>query len=137
MDSDGVRSPINYATAYLDLDFIYGRSEDEAESLRTLEGGLMNITDEGWPIQNPDGTWLVNARYTVTGTIFSMCLPEFVCLPESTKRTSSVEQGHPYRERPRKPCGKPFRFSPCSCALWQPSGGTSFRLPTSARQISR
>ena len=61
VDSDGVRSPINYATAYLDLDFVYGRSEEEAGLLRTLEGGLMNITAESWPIQNADGTWLVRA----------------------------------------------------------------------------
>ena len=55
-----VRSPINYATAYIDLDFVYGRSEEEAEALRTLEGGTMNITASGVPFQNEDGTWLVS-----------------------------------------------------------------------------
>ncbi|CAN0486709.1 unnamed protein product, partial [Laminaria digitata] len=45
--SDFVRSPVNYATAYIDLDYVYGRSEAEAEALRTLEGGLMNVTDSG------------------------------------------------------------------------------------------
>lgn len=54
-----MRSPTNYATSYLDLDFVYGRSEEEAEALRTLEGGLMSITDAGLPLQNADGTWQV------------------------------------------------------------------------------
>ena len=57
--ADSVRSPVNYATAYIDLDFVYGRSEAEAEALRTLEGGFMNVTDSGVPQQNADGTWLV------------------------------------------------------------------------------
>lgn len=61
-DGDDVRSPINYATAYVDLDFIYGRSEAEAAALRTLEGGLMNVTETGVPFQNADGTWLVNKQ---------------------------------------------------------------------------
>ena len=58
--SDSVRSPVNYATAYIDLDFVYGRTEAEAEALRTLEGGLMSVTDTGVPHQNEDGTWLVS-----------------------------------------------------------------------------
>lgn len=57
--NESVRSPINYATAYIDLDFIYGRSEVEAQDLRTLEGGFLNITDSGLPHQNADGTWKV------------------------------------------------------------------------------
>lgn len=60
VDADGVRSPINYASSYLDLDFLYGRSEEEAEALRTMEDGLMNVTDAGVPFQNADGTWLVS-----------------------------------------------------------------------------
>lgn len=56
---DGVRSPINYATAYIDLDFVYGRSAEEAETLRTMEGGFMNVTETGVPFQTDDGAWLV------------------------------------------------------------------------------
>lgn len=54
-----VRSPINHATSFLDLDFLYGRSEREASALRTLEGGLMNVSDSGVPFQNEDGSWKV------------------------------------------------------------------------------
>lgn len=57
---NSVRSPINYATAYIDLDFVYGRTEAEAQALRTFEGGLMNVTESGVPFQNDDGTWLVS-----------------------------------------------------------------------------
>ncbi|CAB1097428.1 unnamed protein product [Ectocarpus sp. CCAP 1310/34] len=58
--TDGVRSPINYASSYIDLDFVYGRSAEAAELLRTMEGGFMNVTDSGVPFQNEDGTWLVS-----------------------------------------------------------------------------
>lgn len=56
-----VRCPINYATAYIDLDFMYGRTEEEALSLRTLDGGLMNITEDGLPHLNEDATWKVTS----------------------------------------------------------------------------
>lgn len=55
-----VRSPINHATAYLNLDFLYGRDEQTAQSLRTFEGGRMNLTDDGLPFLNVDGTWKVS-----------------------------------------------------------------------------
>lgn len=55
----GVRSPVNYATAFIDLEYVYGRTEDMALSLRSMEGGFMNITDEGLPHLNADGTWKV------------------------------------------------------------------------------
>lgn len=58
--SDSVRSPVNYATSYIDLDFMYGRSEEEAKGFRKLEGGLMNVTASGVPFQNVDGTWMVS-----------------------------------------------------------------------------
>lgn len=58
--SNAVRNPVNYATAHIDLDFMYGRSADEAAALRTLEGGFMNISEAGLPFQNSDGTWLVS-----------------------------------------------------------------------------
>lgn len=58
--TDGVRSPINNASSYIDLDFVYGRSAEEAELLRTMEDGFMNVTDSGVPFQNEDGTWLVS-----------------------------------------------------------------------------
>lgn len=62
-DDDGalVRNPINYASAFLDLDFVYGRSEEEARDLRTMEGGMMNLTDDGLPFLNKDGTWKVRS----------------------------------------------------------------------------
>lgn len=58
--SDSVRNPVNYATSYIDLDFMYGRSEEQAKGFRSLEGGLMNVTDTGVPFQNTDGTWMVS-----------------------------------------------------------------------------
>lgn len=65
-DDDGAlaeetRSPVNQATAYIDLDFVYGRSEDDATALRTDDDtGFMNITDRGLPYLNADGTWMVS-----------------------------------------------------------------------------
>lgn len=56
-----MRNPLNMATAYLDLDFLYGRSEEDAEALRTMEGGFMSMSDDGLPLQNNDGTWLVSS----------------------------------------------------------------------------
>ena len=56
----GTRSPINYATAYVDLDWLYGRDEDSATALRTLESGYLNLTAEELPHLLPDGTWLVS-----------------------------------------------------------------------------
>lgn len=54
------RNPINYATAFLDLDFLYGRDEATAESLRKMEGGLMLLDDDDLPILHEDGsTWQV------------------------------------------------------------------------------
>lgn len=59
----GVRNPLNLATSYLDLDFMYGRSEAEAEALRTMEGGYMNLTDDDMPVQYDNGTWLVSSSH--------------------------------------------------------------------------
>lgn len=70
-EDDAVRSPINYATAYIDLDFIYGRSVEEAAALRSLEGGLMNVTDTGVPFQNADGTWLVSKIHSILRGVLS------------------------------------------------------------------
>ncbi|CAM9820602.1 unnamed protein product, partial [Ectocarpus sp. 4 AP-2014] len=78
--TDGVRSPINYASSYIDLDFVYGRSAEEAELLRTMEDGFMNVTDSGVPFQNEDGTWLMAdqrpAQYPVTFALHIMLLLE-------------------------------------------------------------
>eukprot|EP00904_Undaria_pinnatifida_P011028 jgi/Undpi1/7055/HiC_scaffold_21.g09529.m1 len=77
---DSVRSPVNYATSYIDLDFMYGRSEEEAKGFRTMEGGLMNVTDTGVPFQNVDGTWMIpdqrTARFPVTFALHIMLLKE-------------------------------------------------------------
>lgn len=62
-DNSSVRNPLNFATSYIDLDFVYGRSEEEAAALRDLEGGLMTMSESGVPVQNADGTWLVRAFY--------------------------------------------------------------------------
>ena len=59
-DGDGARSPTNYATAYIDLDWLYGRDEDSAVALRTLELGYLNLTTDELPHLLPDGTWLVS-----------------------------------------------------------------------------
>lgn len=53
------RNPINYATAFLDLDFLYGRDETTAEWLREMDGGLMRLDDNDLPFLNDDGTWQV------------------------------------------------------------------------------
>ncbi|CAN0470342.1 unnamed protein product, partial [Scytosiphon promiscuus] len=45
--SGSVRSPVNYATAYIDLDYVYGRSKEEADAFRSFEGGFMNVTETG------------------------------------------------------------------------------------------
>lgn len=60
-ESDSSRNPINYATSYIDLDFVYGRSEDNASEYRTLEDGFMTMSSTtGLPVLNADGTWLVS-----------------------------------------------------------------------------
>ena len=58
-----MRNPLNLATSYIDLDFMYGRSVEAAEALRTMENGYMNLTEDGMPVKNDDGTWLVSVRY--------------------------------------------------------------------------
>lgn len=68
--SSGVRNPINYATSYIDLDFVYGRSEEAAVALRTMEDGLMDISDDGTPFHNEDGTWkVIHARRSLLTNI--------------------------------------------------------------------
>lgn len=59
-EGDAARSPINYATAYIDLDWLYGRDETSAAAFRTLNAGNLNITADGLPYLLPDGTWLVS-----------------------------------------------------------------------------
>lgn len=67
-DTTGVRNPINYATSYLDLDFVYGRTEHESKALRSEDGGgLMNITDTGVPFMSDNGTWLVSSGLELAG----------------------------------------------------------------------
>eukprot|EP00904_Undaria_pinnatifida_P011031 jgi/Undpi1/7058/HiC_scaffold_21.g09532.m1 len=77
---DFVRSPFNYATSYIDLDFMYGRSDEEAKEFRAMDGGLMNVTDTGVPFQNADGTWMIpdqrTARFPVTFALHIMLLKE-------------------------------------------------------------
>lgn len=58
----GARSPINHATAFVDLDWMYGRDESAAAALRTLTGGYLNLTDDELPHLLADGTWLVSER---------------------------------------------------------------------------
>lgn len=57
--TDSVRNPINYASSFIDLDFVYGRSENAADALRTFEDGMLSMADDNMPIKNSDGTWLV------------------------------------------------------------------------------
>lgn len=59
-EDNGTRSPINYATAYLDLDWLYGRDNESARAIRTLELGYLNVTTAKLPHLLPDGTWLVS-----------------------------------------------------------------------------
>ena len=62
-DGGGVRNPINYATAYIDLDWLYGRDEESAGAIRTLDAGTLNLTADDLPHSLPDGTWLVSAPH--------------------------------------------------------------------------
>ncbi|CBJ26336.1 peroxinectin precursor [Ectocarpus siliculosus] len=86
-DDDGAlgeetRSPVNYATAFVDLDFVYGRSEDEAAALRSSADGdgFMALTENGLPYVNDDGTWLIadqrSAQFPVTFALHVMLLLE-------------------------------------------------------------
>ncbi|CAB1109758.1 unnamed protein product [Ectocarpus sp. CCAP 1310/34] len=72
------RSPINYATAFVDLDWLYGRDEATSASLRTEDGGYMNMTDDELPHLLDDGTWLVAdqrpARLPVTFALMTLLL---------------------------------------------------------------
>ena len=72
-ESGSVRSPINHATSYIDLDFVYGRSKEEADTLRSFEGGMMKISEDGIPLRSVDGTWLVSySRPIVSPKMFQM-----------------------------------------------------------------
>ncbi|CAM9869802.1 unnamed protein product, partial [Ectocarpus sp. 12 AP-2014] len=85
-DDDGAnsvetRSPVNYATAFIDLDFVYGRSEEDAATLRSSDGnGFMAVTEKGLPYLNDDGTWLIadqrTARFPVTFALHAVLLRE-------------------------------------------------------------
>ncbi|CAM9145144.1 unnamed protein product [Ectocarpus sp. 8 AP-2014] len=75
------RSPVNYATAFIDLDFVYGRSEEDAATLRSSDGnGFMAVTERGLPYLNDDGTWLIadqrTARFPVTFALHVVLLRE-------------------------------------------------------------
>ncbi|CAM9513650.1 unnamed protein product, partial [Ectocarpus sp. 13 AM-2016] len=80
--SEETRSPVNYATAFVDLDFVYGRSEDEAAALRSSADGdgFMALTESGLPYVNDDGTWLIadqrSAQFPVTFALHVMLLLE-------------------------------------------------------------
>eukprot|EP00752_Nemacystus_decipiens_P002581 g2416.t2 len=75
------RSPTNYATSFIDLDFVYGRSEEEAQEFRELEGGRMSLTDDELPLRSADGeSWLIadqrTARFPVTFALHVVLLRE-------------------------------------------------------------
>ncbi|CAM9342758.1 unnamed protein product [Discosporangium mesarthrocarpum] len=76
----GTRDPINFATAYLDLDFVYGRDQETADSLRTKEGGMMILTEHGMPVQMADSSWLLadqrTAMYPLTFALHTLLLRE-------------------------------------------------------------
>ncbi|CAB1101232.1 unnamed protein product [Ectocarpus sp. CCAP 1310/34] len=78
--TDSVRNPINYASSFIDLDFLYGRSEDAADALRTFEGGMLSMADDNMPIKNNDGTWLIadqrTARFPLTFALHIVLLLE-------------------------------------------------------------
>ena len=64
-EGDGARSPINYATAYLDLDWLYGRDNASAAAIRAFESGYLNLTEDQLPHQLADGVWLVSPDKTL------------------------------------------------------------------------
>ncbi|CAM9852240.1 unnamed protein product, partial [Ectocarpus sp. 8 AP-2014] len=78
--TDSVRNPINYASSFIDLDFVYGRSEDAADALRTFEDGMLSMADASMPIKNDDGTWLIadqrTARFPLTFALHVVLLLE-------------------------------------------------------------
>ena len=67
--SGSTRSPVNYATSYIDLDFMYGRSKEEADAFRAFESGFMNVTETGVPFHNANGTWMVSRATPVEQSI--------------------------------------------------------------------
>lgn len=85
VSDDSVRNPTNYATSFIDLDFVYGRSEEEARALRSFEGGFMNMTEGGRPFRNADGTWLVS-RGCAGRSICTVIVQGYRPLPEPTFR---------------------------------------------------
>ncbi|CBJ27734.1 peroxidase [Ectocarpus siliculosus] len=78
--TDSVRNPINYASSFIDLDFVYGRSKDAADALRTFDGGMLSMADDNMPIKNSDGTWLIadqrTARFPLTFALHVVLLLE-------------------------------------------------------------
>ena len=60
-EGDEARSPINYATAFVDLDWLYGRDEDTAAEIRAFESGYLNLTEDQLPHHLADGSWLVSS----------------------------------------------------------------------------
>eukprot|EP00953_Heterococcus_sp_UTEX-ZZ885_P012932 7389-Heterococcus_DN1.PRE.2 len=80
----GVRTPLNAATPYHDLDNIYGRSDKAAQQLRG-EGALMNLTADGLPhsVLGADGVsreWLIadqrSAQHPGTLALHTLLLRE-------------------------------------------------------------
>lgn len=86
-------TPLNEATAYYDLDFLYGRTADIAASLRELEGGRMKLTAEGLPLTVTDPTtgvtsWLLGDQRTAQN-IQTLAL-HVILLREHNRRTTEL-----------------------------------------------
>lgn len=92
-DDDGVRSPINFATAYLDLDWLYGRSKDAADEIRTFDTGHLSLTDDALPPLRADGTWQVRTCVDPSVPRVSLLSPWLSFLPcrrETRQRGKSL-----------------------------------------------
>ncbi|CAN0260725.1 unnamed protein product, partial [Discosporangium mesarthrocarpum] len=76
--SGGPRKPINFATAYIDLDFVYGRDQETADALRLKENGMMVLTEDGLPERLSDGSWRLadqrSAEYPLTFALHTLLL---------------------------------------------------------------
>lgn len=115
------RNPINYATSYIDLDFVYGRSKDESDRLRGVDGdGKLAIGDDGLPVKNDDGTWLVSPRLPVICVCYHLfCLPSIPKLLSATdvKSSAACDRTISPTRIALKRCTNPRSFLHALCAF--------------------
>ncbi|CAM9139722.1 unnamed protein product [Choristocarpus tenellus] len=101
---DGVRFPLNHQTAYLDGSTIYGLDEETVKSLRSSEGGKMNLTEDGLPhysyntedgikIQTDGGHWMLGDARNANN-LSLLCLV-ITFLREHNRRAEEIKEKYP------------------------------------------